>query len=156
MVINLTLSAVESRLARAGLELGVRELAELAQVSPGTIARLERGERLQTRTLAAIRAALEADGVEFIPIDKGGPGVRLRRVKVMYDPDGRVDGADPTTSFEVTALQMPTGDDRIEELEQRRFANEDECTAAVKAALDDQDIRVVFDPPWRTKPVILT
>jgi len=48
----------------------------MAEVSPNTIARLERGESLYPRTLAAIRAALEAAGVEFI--DEGGPGVRLR------------------------------------------------------------------------------
>jgi hypothetical protein len=51
----------------------------MAQVSPNTIARFERGELLQPRTLAAIRAALEAAGVEFIPENGGGPGVRLRK-----------------------------------------------------------------------------
>ena len=30
-------------------------------------------------TIAAIRAALEAAGVEFIPQNGGGPGVRLRK-----------------------------------------------------------------------------
>ena len=33
----------------------------------------------QRRTLAAIRAALEAAGVAFIEENGGGPGVRLRR-----------------------------------------------------------------------------
>ena len=41
--------------------------------------RLERGESLYARTVEAIRAALEAAGVEFIPENGGGPGVRLRR-----------------------------------------------------------------------------
>lgn len=66
-------------MARAALGLGVRELAELAKVSPDTIARLERGEELRERTVDAIRAALEVAGVEFIPENGGGAGVRLRK-----------------------------------------------------------------------------
>jgi transcriptional regulator with XRE-family HTH domain len=66
-------------MARAALQLGVRELAEMAKVSPTTITRLERGEALYERTVAAVRATLEAAGVEFIPEDGGGPGVRVRK-----------------------------------------------------------------------------
>jgi transcriptional regulator with XRE-family HTH domain len=65
-------------MARAALLLGVRDLAERAKVSPTTISRVERGDALYPRTLAAIRAALEAAGVEFIAENGGGPGVRLR------------------------------------------------------------------------------
>lgn len=75
-----TLTAAQSRMARAAVSLGVRELAEAAAVSTNTITRLERGEVLSARTLAAIRAALEAAGVEFIAENGGGAGVRLRRV----------------------------------------------------------------------------
>ncbi|KPH80739.1 DNA-binding protein [Bosea vaviloviae] len=67
-------------MARAALGIGVRELAEQAKVSPDTIARLERGEELRERTVDAIRVALEAAGVEFIPQNGGGPGVRLRAI----------------------------------------------------------------------------
>jgi len=66
-------------MARAALHIGVREVAELAKVSPNTIARLERGESLQERTVAAVRLALETAGVEFIAENGGGPGVRLRK-----------------------------------------------------------------------------
>ena len=66
-------------MARAALGLGVRELAEKAKVSPDTIARFERGEPLRERTVDAIRAALEAAGVEFT--NGGQPGVRLRKEK---------------------------------------------------------------------------
>jgi len=66
-------------MARAALQLGVRDLAAMAEVSPNTIARLERGETLYGRTVDAIRAALEAAGVEFIPENGGGAGVRLRK-----------------------------------------------------------------------------
>lgn len=70
---------VQCRMARTALSLGVKELAELAAVSTNTISRLEAGEPLKPRTVAAIRAALESAGVEFIDENGGGPGVRLRK-----------------------------------------------------------------------------
>ena len=69
---------VQSRMARAALSWGVRDLAAAAKVSPDTVARLERGETLYPRTIEAIRAAFEAAGVEFIPENGGGVGVRLK------------------------------------------------------------------------------
>lgn len=67
-------------MARAALGLGVRELAELADVSPDTVARFERGDELRDRTVAAMQSALEAAGVLFVPADTdGGVGVRLKR-----------------------------------------------------------------------------
>lgn len=66
-------------MARAALQLGVRELAEMAKVSTSTITRLEAGEELKPRTVEAIQHALEAAGVEFIPENGGGVGVRLRK-----------------------------------------------------------------------------
>ncbi len=65
-------------MARIALGLGVRELANAAKVSPDTIARLERGDALRERTVAAIRDGLEAAGGEFIAENGGGP-VRLRQ-----------------------------------------------------------------------------
>ncbi|OUI92870.1 DNA-binding protein [Acetobacter indonesiensis] len=69
----------QCKMARAGLGLGVRELAVLANVSTNTITRLERGEALYPRTVEAIRSALETAGVQFIPENGGGVGIRLRR-----------------------------------------------------------------------------
>lgn len=66
-------------MARAATGLGVRDLAALAKVSPNTIARFERGEALQERTIEAIQKTLEAAGVQFIAENGGGPGVRLKR-----------------------------------------------------------------------------
>jgi hypothetical protein len=54
-------------------------LAAAADVAPDTIVRFERGEDLRDRTVAAIRNALEAAGVEFIAENGGGRGVRLRK-----------------------------------------------------------------------------
>ena len=69
----------QCKMARAGTGLGVRELAELAGVAPSTITRFEKGDGTQTRTVAALRTALEAAGVEFIAENGGGAGVRLRK-----------------------------------------------------------------------------
>jgi transcriptional regulator with XRE-family HTH domain len=63
-------------MARAALNLGVRDLAEAAQVSTNTVTRLEAGEPLKPRTVKAIQRALEAAGVEFT--NGGQPGVRLK------------------------------------------------------------------------------
>jgi len=70
---------VQSRMARAALGWGIRELAGSAKVSIDTVARFERGEELKERTVDAIRHALVAAGIEFIDENGGGPGVRLRK-----------------------------------------------------------------------------
>ncbi|MFE8873401.1 helix-turn-helix domain-containing protein [Acetobacter persici] len=71
--------AVQCKMARVAVGWGVRELAAAADVSPNTIARLERGEELKASTIEAIRSALEAAGVEFIPENGEGAGVRLQK-----------------------------------------------------------------------------
>ena len=69
------MTPVQSRMARAALQLGIRDVAKLAKVAPSTISRLEAGETLQPRTVESIRHALEKAGVEFTNGNK--PGVRL-------------------------------------------------------------------------------
>jgi len=64
-------------MARTALGLGVRELAKMADKSPTTIAKFERGEELRPTTIDDIRRVLEKAGVEFTT--RGGPGVRLAR-----------------------------------------------------------------------------
>ena len=56
---------VQCRMARAGLGLGVRKLDAAAKVSPDTVTRFERGERIRQRTIDSLRQVLEAAGVEF-------------------------------------------------------------------------------------------
>ena len=73
------MTPAQCRMARSGLGLGVRELAGAAKVSTNTVTRFERGEELRERTIDALRAALEAAGVEFIAESGGGAGVRLRK-----------------------------------------------------------------------------
>ncbi len=67
---------VQCRMARAALGLGVRKLAAAAKVSPDTVVRFERGEKLRERTVASLQQVLEAAGVEFT--DGNRPGVRVR------------------------------------------------------------------------------
>jgi transcriptional regulator with XRE-family HTH domain len=70
----------QMRMARAALKMGVRDVAAAARVSPATVTRAEADQPVNASTVAAIRAALEAAGVEFIEENGGGPGVRLRKI----------------------------------------------------------------------------
>lgn len=73
------IDAIQCKMARVALGWGVRELADAAHVATQTVTRMEKGDRLKPQTVQAIRAALEAAGIEFIPQNGGGPGVRLAR-----------------------------------------------------------------------------
>jgi len=69
------INAKQCRMARAALQISVRELATMAKVAPDTIVRLEAGKRLKPRTVEAVQQALEKAGIEFI--DGNKPGVRV-------------------------------------------------------------------------------
>jgi transcriptional regulator with XRE-family HTH domain len=73
---------VQCRMARAALDLGIRELARAAKVSIDTITRFERGDQLKERTVDAIQRALEAAGVEFTNGEQ--PGVRLTKATAPH------------------------------------------------------------------------
>ena len=76
------LTSEQVRAARALLRWEQKDLAAASMVSLPSIKRLEAQPgplAAQPRTVAAIRAALEAAGVEFIPENGGGAGVRLRK-----------------------------------------------------------------------------
>ena len=74
------ITGAQCRMARAALKIGVRELAEMAGVSAMTITRFENGQTGgYADTLDKITKALEAAGVQFIPENGGGAGVRLRK-----------------------------------------------------------------------------
>jgi hypothetical protein len=56
------------------------DLARAASVGLSTIVDFERERRAVSDTaIAAIRAALESAGVEFLDANGSGPGVRLKR-----------------------------------------------------------------------------
>jgi len=78
----LVLSSELIRAARALLRWEQRDLAGASSVSLPTIKRLESRPGIMAghmSTIAALKRALEAAGVEFIDENGGGPGVRLRR-----------------------------------------------------------------------------
>ncbi len=67
-------------MARAALQWTLEGLASRAGVHRNTISNIETGKfKGDFESLLAIRAALEAGGVEFIAENGGGPGVRLRK-----------------------------------------------------------------------------
>ena len=80
-MLQASLTPQQCRMSRAALGLGVRDLAAIADVSPNTIARLERGESMHPRTHHHLRGALEAQGLLILTDGErslaGGPGVRL-------------------------------------------------------------------------------
>ena len=79
----MSFSMAQCRAARALLGWSQDDLSDASKVAKGTVAQFEAGKRTPyDRTLADIRAALEAAGVEFIEeggvSPAGGAGVRLK------------------------------------------------------------------------------
>ncbi|MEQ9586872.1 MAG: helix-turn-helix domain-containing protein [Parvibaculaceae bacterium] len=74
------ITAAQCRAARALLGWSQGELASESGVGVSTIRTFEPGRTMPIRAnLAALRTTLETAGVEFIPENGGGPGVRLRK-----------------------------------------------------------------------------
>lgn len=68
-------------MARAALGWGIRDLAREANVGVATVTRFENDQvGANSATIEAIQRTLEVGGVEFIPENGGGAGVRLRKV----------------------------------------------------------------------------
>ncbi|MGT2443056.1 transcriptional regulator [Ensifer adhaerens] len=65
-------------MARVALNLGVRDLAALAKVAPGTVSRFEAGEELKPRTVEDMKGALAAAGVIFVEDERGEGVIKLR------------------------------------------------------------------------------
>jgi DNA-binding XRE family transcriptional regulator len=77
---NLLVKPAQVRMARAALNWSLADLAGAAGVHRNTISNFETGRYAGSRdALAAIREALEQAGIEFIPENSGGAGVRLRK-----------------------------------------------------------------------------
>jgi transcriptional regulator with XRE-family HTH domain len=76
------LTGEQIRAARAILRITAQQLAEAAKVGVATVRRAEAEDGPISATAAnsaAIRAALELLGVQFIAENGGGPGVRLAK-----------------------------------------------------------------------------
>jgi transcriptional regulator with XRE-family HTH domain len=76
------MEAAQCRAARALLDWSQDDLAERAGVSRKSLYDFEGGKRSpREATIESLRAALEKAGIEFIPENGGGPGVRLAKRK---------------------------------------------------------------------------
>jgi transcriptional regulator with XRE-family HTH domain len=74
-------TAEQMRAARGLLDWSQSQLAERSGVSLPTIKRMEGAKgpgRSAAENVDAVRRALEAGGIEFIPENGGGAGVRFR------------------------------------------------------------------------------
>lgn len=68
------------RAARALIDWTREDLAKASGVTIRTLARIENSQTVpRLATLQALTAALETAGIEFIPENGSGPGVRLAR-----------------------------------------------------------------------------
>ncbi|MER9171220.1 helix-turn-helix domain-containing protein [Mesorhizobium australicum] len=75
-----TLTSAQSRAGRALVKWSVRDLSEKCGVHRNTISAFETDQTEPNgSTLTVLRQALETAGVEFIPENGGGAGVRLRK-----------------------------------------------------------------------------
>lgn len=82
-------TAEQIRAARALLRMEQRELAEMAGFSLPTLKRIEGGSgplRASYENAAKLVAALEKAGIEFIPENGGGVGVRFRERRGGGEP----------------------------------------------------------------------
>jgi transcriptional regulator with XRE-family HTH domain len=76
----MNITPAQCRGARGLLDMTQVELAAASDVSLRTIVHFEADERRPVAAvMTAIRQALEQAGVEFIPENGGGPGVRLAK-----------------------------------------------------------------------------
>lgn len=77
----------QCRAARAIIDWSREQLSAASKVAVRTIVDFERGAREPREvTKDAIQRALESAGVEFIPENGGGPGVRLARPRTLFSP----------------------------------------------------------------------
>lgn len=74
------ITSLQLKLGRTALGMGVRELAQAADVSPTTVTRFESGKGgVQSGTLERLQRVLEDGGVIFVGADaEAGPGVRMK------------------------------------------------------------------------------
>jgi len=77
------MTSAQCRAARGLLDWTQAKLAEAAGLTLATVVKLERnGRTVPARAVQAMRLAFEAAGVEFIPENGSGEGVRLQKGKL--------------------------------------------------------------------------
>jgi transcriptional regulator with XRE-family HTH domain len=101
------ITSVQIRAARAMLNWSARELSERAGISQSSIHRAERADgrpSMHEHSLAAIKAALERYGVEFL----GDSGVRLMAAQDICG-EGADDPSSKKSSMETRQEWVPSG-----------------------------------------------
>lgn len=76
------ITAEQLRSARALIKMEQKELADLSGISAPTIRRLEAGSGILSTSaerMHKLQTLFEKNGVEFIPENGGGAGVRLKK-----------------------------------------------------------------------------
>ena len=77
---NVDITPAQSRAARGLISMTQTDLAQAANLGQSTVIDFERERRaVSDQAKGAIRAALEAAGVVFLPENGNGPGVALRK-----------------------------------------------------------------------------
>jgi transcriptional regulator with XRE-family HTH domain len=82
MIVNRLITSDQIRAARALLKWSAEDLANEAGVGIATVRRFELDKGVpsgQVRILGALKATLEAGGIEFIGTPEDRPGVRLNK-----------------------------------------------------------------------------
>jgi transcriptional regulator with XRE-family HTH domain len=69
----------QARMARALVQLGVREIAAQASVTPNTISRIENGSDPKQSTIEAVKAVYVALGVQFLDGGQAGDSATVAR-----------------------------------------------------------------------------
>ncbi|WP_438618746.1 helix-turn-helix domain-containing protein [Oryzifoliimicrobium ureilyticus] len=82
------ITGTQLRAARAMIHWSAKDLARAAGIGVATVSRAEVEDGVPSVTSANLRAmqlALEAVGIEFIPENGGGVGVRLKKPSGIVD-----------------------------------------------------------------------
>lgn len=78
------------RAARVALDISHEDLAKAAGVSERTLVRIEKPQTVSEDSIAQVQAALEADGVIFLPPEGDfGPGMRIPQNKLKPPAERR-------------------------------------------------------------------
>ena len=89
------ITAAQSRAARGLISWSQGDLATQSNLSESTIRNFEKDRSVpSTNNLSAIARALEDAGVEFIPENGGGPGVRLKERSTHAELTYQIDAID--------------------------------------------------------------
>lgn len=73
------ISGLQVKLGRTALGISLREMEEKIGITANTISRYENGADAKGSTIQKLQTYLEESGIEFIPENGGGVGVRLKK-----------------------------------------------------------------------------